>query len=88
MSEKIIQERLRKLAEYLDLEYEDDAKTCREAADLIDRLTTAPSEEAIRRDEREKCARVCDDFGKGLGGHWQTTAEGCAAAIRARNEEK
>ena len=36
----------------------------------------------IRADEREACAKVCDDFAK--YSDWPT-ADNCAAAIRARN---
>jgi hypothetical protein len=39
-------------------------------------------EALIRADEREACAKVCDDFAK--YSDWPT-ADNCAAAIRARN---
>ena len=43
-------------------------------------IAAMPSEETIRRDEREKCAQVAER----LGPHWH----GVPAAIRARSEEK
>ena len=43
-------------------------------------IAALPSEEAIRRNEREKCAQVAEK----LGPYWAVVAD----TIRARNEEK
>jgi len=40
--------------------------------------------ELIRADEREACAKVCDDFAK--YSDWPTT-DNCAAVIRARGDK-
>jgi len=49
---------------------------------------------AARADEREACAKACEDYGKSCANEWnknlgvaddlRETAEECAAAIRAR----
>ncbi len=41
--------------------------------------------ELIRADEREACAKVCDDNATDLSeGDWNSACNNCAAAIRAR----
>jgi hypothetical protein len=39
--------------------------------------------ELVRQDEREACAKLCEEWGA-----WNNTAQGCAQDIRARGGEK
>jgi hypothetical protein len=39
--------------------------------------------ELVRKDEREACAKLCEEWGA-----WNNTAQGCAQDIRARGGEK
>ena len=43
--------------------------------------------ELVRADEREACAKVCDDINavEYKDDHWYHASEKCAAAIRARS---
>ena len=59
-----------------------------EVAELKERIARAGVEQrrAVRealQQEREACAKVCDEFGDKMGG--SVGAYDCAAAIRARN---
>ena len=51
-------------------------------------------EALVRADEREACAKVCDDLAPPCGynlteiSFWDVTSLECAAAIRARGETK
>ena len=42
----------------------------------------------VRADEREACAKVCDDYDDEYDVHTRQTAEGIAMQIRARGETK
>jgi hypothetical protein len=44
-------------------------------------------EAMIRADEREACAKVCDDLDWSQDSTWQVATIDCAEAIRARNKE-
>jgi len=48
-------------------------------------IMSGSSEEAfIRAEERERCAKICEDIcGKDTSGDWTEGAQLCAAAIRA-----
>lgn len=39
----------------------------------------------VREDEREECAKVCEEGGKDASGRIHVQAWGCAKAIRERN---
>ena len=41
-------------------------------------------EALVRADEREACAKVCEEYDDMYDVHTKQTVEGCAAAIRAR----
>jgi hypothetical protein len=45
-------------------------------------------EDEIRADEREACAKVCDDLDWSQDSTWQVATIDCAEAIRARGETK
>jgi hypothetical protein len=45
-------------------------------------------EDEIRADEREACAKVCDDLSLSQNSEWEVGTLDCAEAIRARGETK
>jgi hypothetical protein len=53
--------------------------------DIYDRNQSFDTEkfaELVRADEREACAKVCEEWGA-----WNNTAQDCAQAIRLRGEK-
>lgn len=79
-------ERLKELAERAGLITRQDIdEDNQEYFDDLDRFA-----ELVRQDEREACARTCDDMSEGLVGDDVSGAVGagyCANAIRARGEK-
>ena len=45
-------------------------------------------EALVRADEREACAKVCDDLSLSQNSEWEVGTLDCAEAIRARGETK
>jgi hypothetical protein len=58
-------------------------KMYNECMNLADGLDVEKFAELVRADEREACAKLCEEWGA-----WNNTAQGCAQDIRARGGEK
>ena len=52
--------------------------------DGVDLKTLKAFEALARADEREACAKVCDDLSLSQNSEWEVGTLDCAAAIRAR----
>jgi hypothetical protein len=77
-------ERIKELAEQAGLYYEDTI-TDEEYDIAIERFA-----ELVRQDEREACAKLCEDMSNteaNMNKTWRNAANDCAAAIRARGEK-
>ena len=61
--------------------FSEDGIECFAYEDVIAYATAAA--EAARADEREACAKVCEEIAED-GAEWRTVASECASAIRAR----
>ena len=61
-------------------------KMYNECMNLADGLDVAKFAELVRADEREECAKVCEQLGMATNGMNERNHE-CATAIRARGEK-
>jgi ferritin-like protein len=61
-------------------------KMYNECMNLADGLDVEKFAELVRADEREACAKVCEELGMATNGMHERTHE-CAQAIRARGEK-
>jgi hypothetical protein len=79
----------RKADEYADMEW-----PLRPRGERWQKCRDERFEALVRADEREACAKVCDDLAPPCGynltetSFWDVTSLECAAAIRARGETK